>query len=79
MYHWAAADEGLRVAAVRNWKRAIQIAERTSDLEGLNRRLKQEVLEREQALRAKGAYYHIHHPFHQASCAPGAAASSTSM
>lgn len=26
MYHWAAADEGLRVAAVRNWKRAIQIA-----------------------------------------------------
>lgn len=26
MYHWASADEGLRVAAVRNWKRAIQIA-----------------------------------------------------
>jgi myo-inositol catabolism protein IolH len=26
MYHWASADEGLRLAAVRNWKRAIQIA-----------------------------------------------------
>ncbi|MDU8339292.1 sugar phosphate isomerase/epimerase family protein, partial [Pseudomonas syringae pv. actinidiae] len=26
LYHWAAPDEDLRIAAVRNWKRAIQVA-----------------------------------------------------